>query len=69
MKLTNKAIDLIKKNTRIKNRLALALDCSGFSVERWIKINDDTLTKAIALEIISEELGLPVDEILDRQLA
>ena len=69
MKLTNKAKNLIKKNTRLKNRLALALDCSGFTIERWLKDNSDNLTKAIALEIIAEELELPMDEVLDRMAA
>jgi len=72
MKLTTKAIETIKKHTRTKNRLALALDCSGFTVERWIKENeegeeDNSLTKAVALDIIMEETKLPIEEILDRE--
>ena len=68
MKLTTKAIDLIKASTRLKNRLALELEVSGYSVERWIKENNDNdnLTKAQALEIIGEETGLNQSEILDR---
>ena len=72
MKLTTKAIEGIKKHTRAKNRLALALDCSGFTVERWIKENeegeeDNSLTKAIALDIIMDETKLSIEEILDRE--
>lgn len=66
MKLTTKAIDAIKENTRFKTRLALAMDCSVFSVERWIKGNLDDLTKAKVLDMIMEETGLSMEEILDR---
>lgn len=52
--------------TKAKNRLALELDCSVYTVDRWIKENAENgdLTKAKAVEIIAEESGIPADEIL-----
>lgn len=65
MKLTSKAIDAITTQTR--NRLALELDCSVFTIGRWIKDNADNgdLTKKRAVQIISEESGIPEAEILE----
>lgn len=40
MKLSNKAIKRIKKNVRLRNMLALQLNCSVPTVDRWIKEND-----------------------------
>lgn len=65
MKLTKKAIEAI--TTKARNRLALELDCSAYTVGRWITENENNsdLTKAKAVEIISEETGLSVEEILE----
>lgn len=69
MKLTNKAIAEIKTNRRLKNRLALDLEKSGYTVERWISENEDNgfLTTAKALQIIKEETGLTDDQILEEE--
>lgn len=65
MRLSEKAISLL--TTKAKNRIAMDMDCSVFTVERWIKDNEDNgdLTKAKSLQIISEETGLPMEEILE----
>lgn len=67
MRLTKTAKEAIKRNTRAKNRLALAFDKSGFTIERWIDENEENgnLTKATAINIISEELKLEDSEILE----
>lgn len=60
--------EALKKITvRTKNRLALELDCSVPSVDRWIKENEPNgnLTKAKAVEIISQETELTPDQILE----
>lgn len=65
MKLSDKAIDAIKYNTRVKARLMLALNRGNQMVENWIKYNNSPmLTTAIAIKIIKEETGLNEDEIL-----
>lgn len=65
MKLSNKAIKAL--TVRARNRIALALDCSVQSVDRWIKENESNgnMTKAQVLQIINEETGLSDQEILE----
>ena len=69
MKITKKAISRL--SVRARNRLALELDCSVQTIERWIRLNEDNggLTKALALQIISEETELDQSEILEEVVA
>ncbi len=55
-----------KMTTRAKNKLALEMDCSVHTIERWISDNEPNgnLTKSKAIQIIGEETGLHPDEIL-----
>lgn len=67
MIITQKAIDQL--TTKAKNRIALANNCSIYTVERWIKdnekdIHNTDLTKAVSVQIIKEETGLDDSEIL-----
>lgn len=65
MKLTQKALEAVRTNKRLRARLALALDKSDFSVQRWIKENSEMLTMAASLKVIREETGLNDEEILE----
>lgn len=67
MKLTSEAAELVKKNRRCINRLALEMDVHSASVERWIKDNepDGDLTKAKAVEIIAQEIEMDKNSILE----
>lgn len=71
MILKLKTLAAIKKHTRLKNRLALELDKSGYTVERWISDNEPNspLTTAKALQVIREELGVTDSEILEEEVA
>lgn len=64
MKLSDAAID--KMTTKTRNRIALLLDCSVYTVDRWIKDNEENgdLTKAKVVDIISEETKLTKAKIL-----
>lgn len=66
MGLTQIALDKIKANQRLRNRLAYVLDISSQSMYRHLKDNNILLTTAIALKVITEETGMPMDEILDK---
>lgn len=67
MKLTKKALQSIFQHSPgIKLKLALALNCSEGSINRYLRENDDNLTKAAALEVIRKETGLTDDEILEK---
>lgn len=67
MKLTKLAIrSILQHSPGIKLKLALALGCSEGSINRYLRENDDNLTKAAALEVIRKETGLTDDEILEK---
>lgn len=65
MRLSEKAKK--KMTTRAKARLALEMNCSIYTVERWISENEKngSLTKAMAIQIISEETELPHSLVLE----
>jgi hypothetical protein len=42
MKLTSKAIQEIKASKRLRNRLALDMDISAGTLNRWIASNDNS---------------------------
>jgi hypothetical protein len=67
MKITTTAIATIKKNLRLRNRLALELDKSGQTIDRWINTNESNgeLTTLKALQVIKEETGLSDTEIIE----
>lgn len=68
MKLSKIAI-LAIRGMGIKDKEALA-DSVGVNIKtlyRYINDNDDSLTKAAALEFIREKTGLTADEILEKE--
>lgn len=66
MKLSKPALQAIYEHSpAIKNQLALALNCSEGTINRYIRDNDDNLTKAAALKIIQELTGLTMEKILE----
>jgi len=68
MKLTKRAIaSILLHSPDIKLKLALALGCSEGTINRYIRENDDNLTKAAALEVIRKETGLKDSDILAKR--
>ncbi len=67
MRLTNIAILMIRGHKDIKEKLAKALGVTKPAIYKYIRNNDDNLTKAAALEVIKKELDLPEDQILERE--
>jgi hypothetical protein len=67
MRLKKTIQEKIKRNVQVKNRLALAFVKSGYTIERWIDENEENgdLTKAMAVQIISEELEVNDSEVLE----
>lgn len=64
MKLSQKALQKI--NTQdIRLVLAMKLGVTEQSIIRYIKANDDELTKAVAMQVIRERTGLEDSEILE----
>ncbi|WP_207511067.1 hypothetical protein [Longitalea luteola] len=64
MKLSQKALKAINNST-IRRRLMDVLDCTEFTISRYIQKNSDNLTKAAAMKVIREATGLPDHEILE----
>lgn len=60
----------MKGNSRVKNRLALEMNTSVYSVDRWIKENEPNgrLTTVRAVQIIAEEADLSESEILEAEV-
>jgi predicted transcriptional regulator len=66
MILTDKALELISPPA-IRMKIALALGVSDQTVTRYIKENNDELTKAASLQVIREETGLTDKQILQKE--
>lgn len=64
MRLTQKALKGIN-NPKARRRLMDVFGATEYTVSRYIRSNDDNLTKAAALTIIREETGLTDKEILE----
>lgn len=73
MKISKKALDLISRNSDIRARLMLvehkpkengAQGVSEFTINKWIKEGDDTLTQPKYTSIISQYTGLTLSEII-----
>lgn len=64
MKLTKLALERIATQ-QIRLKLAIALSCSEGTINRYIRNNDDDLTKAAALQVIRDETDLTDSEILE----
>ena len=70
MQLTKIALTAIEQHSPgIRLMLALALNCSEATIYRYIRENDDNLTKAAALEVISRITGLKMEDILEKKPA
>jgi hypothetical protein len=64
MKLSQKVLKAIN-NPATRRRLMDALDCTEFTIARYIQKNSDNLTKAAALQVIREATELSDEEILE----
>lgn len=67
MKLSKIAILAVKGVRGSGKRLAEAIGVTEATMVRYLKENDDNLTKAAALDIIRELTGLQDDQILERE--
>lgn len=64
IKVKPEIIEAIKKSLKIKNRLQFELNISYLTLQRWLTNNDDKLTQAQVLQIVSEEIGVSKDDLL-----
>lgn len=68
MALTTKAKQLIRdrKGLRIRNRLALELNVTAKTIDVWLANDDSILTSRMAIDILSDETGLPAEELVQK---
>lgn len=67
MRLSELGITILRGSEKIRERLRASFDITSTTVNRWVRENDDNLTKAAALSIIREETGLSDSEILENE--
>jgi transcriptional regulator with XRE-family HTH domain len=68
MQLSNITILALRGSEKeVKQKIADAVGVAIHTVYRWINDNDDNLTKASALKVIREELGLTDSQILEEE--
>lgn len=66
IRLKNTVLESLKEDNKIKAMLCGSLNKSYPTIARWIRENSAYLTMAGALQIISEELNIPVDQLTER---
>lgn len=68
MILTTEAVEEVRKNLKAKARLSVDLGISIYTIDKHLRENkhDSDLTKIVSLNIISEETGLDVNQILKK---
>lgn len=64
VKMKPEVVEAIKKGLLVKNRLQLELGISYLTLQRWLKGNNDKLTQAKVLNIVSDELGIDKNQLL-----
>ncbi|AEW02223.1 hypothetical protein A4D02_34675 [Niastella koreensis] len=64
MKLSQQALSAINKPA-IRRRLMDVLNCTEFTISRYIQKNSDNLTKAAVMQVIREVTGLADSQILE----
>jgi 5,10-methylene-tetrahydrofolate dehydrogenase/methenyl tetrahydrofolate cyclohydrolase len=65
IKLCQSVIDAIKSDNLIKSKLAIALNRSYPTIQRYVNSNSNMLTTASALEVLRIELNKTNDELLN----
>ena len=69
MKIRKLVLLAIKGSADIKKGLMEALDVSQPTLSRFIRDNDENLTKAASMKVIREKLNLTDEEILENETA
>lgn len=64
MKITKKGAEILSTN-RILMLVALDLDVSFYTVNRWVKENDERLTQISVLKSIEKHTNLKPEEVFE----
>jgi transposase len=66
MKLRKIGIMALQASTKMRNRIAELEKVTPQTINRWVRDNDDMLTKAATLSILREETGLTDEQLLEQ---
>ena len=66
MSLTKEAIQLITNDSNLRAKIMLVDGKSEYTLKRWLKSNDDELTKPKYTDVISAHTGIPLKQLLDK---
>lgn len=68
MILSTKAKQLIRhrRGLRIRNRLAYEINVTSKTIDIWLANDDSILTSRKVIAILSEETGLPAEELVQK---
>ena len=61
MKINSEIAESLKKDKILRSKLAKKMNKSESTIYRWLWGNSDNLTKADALQVISEHTGINID--------
>ncbi len=64
-RLSDQAVNALRYNTVAKNKLATLVQKSAFTIGVWLRKRDPRLVFTKSVQIISEETGLELHEILE----
>jgi len=67
MTISQKAIGELKHNNRLKALIAIAHDCTVYTIDRWIRTKDIkhlTAAAALHIDIFKKETGFSTEDIL-----
>lgn len=66
MRITNKVLVLIKASPICQAEIALVLNIKMRTVDTYLRDNDERLTTASCLAVISKILGIPQNKIIEK---
>lgn len=67
MKLSKLALLVLRGDAELRDNLRKSMGVSIFTIKKWVRENDDNLTKASVLQIISRETGLSEEQLLEQE--
>ena len=65
MKITSEIMENLKSDKDLRDKLAKKMKKSPHTIYMWLWGNSDNLTKADALQVISEHTGTPVNMLIN----
>lgn len=62
--LTKKVMNELRQNTSLRLKIAIATGKHPTTIDRWVENESKNLTLITALNVISKETGIPVQDVV-----